>query len=156
MLSVPFPVYVPQRVSEFSSFSPPPVPVFRWNPDALSPAFTFPSFLEPGLICFKFYVIVPPHLIQTINIQPSVPIHIVECEPWSPPALASVSISQIPLFLSLLTHPKQISLSQQIPRHPCHQDPSPQHCKLLKSSGQRRCIIFMLFSHNLLGMVFTG
>lgn len=138
----------PQHVSELSSFPPPPMPVFHWNPGCLYPGFIILSFLEPGLVCFNFYLLIPPHLIQTIHIQPCLLICTAECEPLGPGTSLSISKHrQAEDVLSL--HP--------IPHYPCHQDPSSQHCKLLKSSGLEMYHFHVILSQppgGLLGIVF--
>lgn len=104
----PFPLfYVAQHVSDRSSFPPPPMLIFPWNPGCLYTAISIPSFLGPGVVCFIFYPATSPHLMQTIHVQPCFLTHSAEGEPLQPlPGPTSPSFPY--LFLHRFLNPSEM------------------------------------------------
>lgn len=139
---------VPWHVSDLSSFPPPAMLIFHWNPGCLHTAFSTRSFLGTRVVCCVFCPVTPPHLMRTIHVQPCLLIRSAKWEPLQPPHGQHHLASH---FLHRFLNPSEVE--DILP--PSHPSPSPPPRPLpptLQTSPvlwARRCIVSVLFSHNL-------
>lgn len=134
------------------------MPIFHWNPGCLYLASIIPSFLELGLVCFNFSLVILSHLIQTVHIQPCLLIHSGECEPLEPTSV-SISMHCLAPYLFLhdsLNHREQMFFPlTPFLTIPATKTPLPNTANFSSLLGWR-CVIFMLVSRSLQGVVLMG